>query len=328
VNAVPARRLVPVAIVVLLLVLLSVYYARSRAGSETLVLYGNVDIREVGLGFRVGGRLASLAVDEGDAVTAGQALGELDREPYARDLEEARGNAQALGARVALLKAGYRNEEIARARAQLVEAEAQAKNSDELYARQLGLKGTGASAARSYDEALAQRDAARSRVEAARQALAELERGYRREEIREGEGNLARAEAAAASAAIRLADTRLAAPADGVILTRAAEPGAILAPGATVFSLALARPVWARVYVSEPDLGRAAPGAAVFLVRDGRKDAYHGHVGYVSPTAEFTPKTVETEALRTSLVYRARIIVDDPDAGLRQGMPVTVRFAP
>jgi HlyD family secretion protein len=81
--------------------------------------------------------------------------------------------------------------------------------------------------------------------------------------------------------------------------------------------------------VDESNLGRVAPGADVLLYTDARPGRpYHGKVGYVSPTAEFTPKNVETPELRTALVYRSRIVVSDPDGQLRQGMPVTVHFAP
>ena len=99
-------------------------------------------------------------------------------------------------------------------------------------------------------------------------------------------------------------------------------------PGTPAFSLSLSNPVWVRAYVNEPQLGRFPTGTKVTLHTDSRPDKpYLGVVGFVSPTAEFTPKTVETSDLRTSLVYRLRIGVDTPDAQLRQGMPVTVRLA-
>ena len=113
-----------------------------------------------------------------------------------------------------------------------------------------------------------------------------------------------------------------------MILTRAREVGAIVQPGETVFTLTLASPVWVTTYVSEPTWAVSAR-AEVAVTHDGDPShPYRGHAGFVSPTAEFTPKTVETEELRTRLVYRVRIVVDDPDGGLRQGMPVTVRLPP
>jgi len=132
-----------------------------------------------------------------------------------------------------------------------------------------------------------------------------------------------------AAAKIQLADTELHAPSNGVILTRAQEVGAIVQAGATVLTLSLQTPVWVRAYVDEPHLGDVHPGAKVEVFTDSKPDQpYHGQVGYISPRSEFTPKSVETEELRTSLVYRLRVVVSDPDASLRQGMPVTVKLAP
>jgi len=325
----PTRRVALIALaLVAIAVLAAVIVYRSR-GSGELTLYGNVDIREVTLGFRVAGRLAKLAVDEGDSVRGGQELARLDATPIELELNEARANAAAIGARLTLLRSGYRAEDVEQARAAVAERRAALTNAEQTLGRQEQLRGTGAVAQRLYDDALAARDQARARLKAAEESLAEFERGYRRQEIAEGEANHARAKAAAAQAEQHLADTVLLAPADGVVLTRAVEPGAILAAGTPVFTLSLLAPVWARVYVSEPDLGRVTPGRAVLLYTDARPGRpYHGRVGFVSPTAEFTPKNVETPDLRTALVYRARVVVHDPDASLRQGMPVTVHLAP
>ena len=109
-----------------------------------------------------------------------------------------------------------------------------------------------------------------------------------------------------------------------MIFTRAAEPGAIVAPGQTVLTETVDRPIRIRAYIDEPHLARIAPGMAVKITTDGAARAYHGTVAYIAPTAEFTPKTVQTEDLRADLVYRVRIIVSDPDDALRQGAPVTI----
>lgn len=312
----------------LLVVIAYLVYAHLRS-TPAPALYGNVDIREVTVGFRVAGRLAALRVDEGDPVKAGQELASLDTTPLQLELNEARANATALGKRLALLHAGFRPEEIAVARATVAERRAALLNAEQTLARQGQLAGTGAVAARLYDDALAARDEARARLQAAEATLAEQASGYRRQEIAEGEANHARALAAAAQAEQRLADAKLLAPADGTVLTRALESGAILAAGTPVYTLSLRAPVWARVYVGEAALGTVTAGREVLLYTDSRPDIpYHGHVGFVSPDAEFTPKTVETPELRTALVYRVRVIVSDADASLRQGMPVTVRLAP
>jgi HlyD family secretion protein len=309
--------------------LLGIYLVWGSQGKpHPLTLYGNVDIREVNLGFRVAGRLASLSADEGDTVVAGQELGRLDSEPIQRELREASAALDALRARLQLLKAGYRTEDVEQARATLAERRAALTNAEQALARQTEMRGTGATSQRNLDDAQAARDQALARMNAAATALSQYQRGYRKEEIAEAQANAARAESSLAQSQLRLEDTVLKSPSDGVILTRAAEPGAVLTNGATVFTLSLSRPVWVRAYVGEPDLGTAVPGSQVEILTDSNPShPYHGRIGYVSPTAEFTPKNVETTDLRTALVYRLRIVVSDADSGLRQGMPVTVKLA-
>ncbi len=294
-----------------------------------LTLYGNVDIRDVNLGFRVAGRLMELYRDEGDLVRAGDLLGRLDPGPYEREVREAQATVGALRARYSLLQAGYRKEDIAQARAIVQQRRAVLANAEQILRRRNRLSPTGAASVEANVEALASRDEAAASLKAAEESLRLLENGYRVEEIQEAKNNLEKAEAALSLSRLRLEDTELRSPADGVILTRANEPGAILAVGTTVFALTLTRNVWIRAYVGEEELGRVHPGDPVLIFTDSRPgQPYHGNVGFVSPTAEFTPKTVETPDLRTDLVYRLRIIVNDPDAALRQGMPVTVHFQP
>lgn len=292
-----------------------------------LVMYGNVDIRQTTLGFRVSGRLQSLLFDEGDSVRAGVVLARLDPAPYQHALRQAEANVAVLAARSMQMHAGYRPEEVAQAAATLEQRQAALTDAQALLGRQESLRGSGAASARDYDDALTARNQAQALVKAAREQFDLMRRGYRKEDRIAADAQLAQAQAALAASRLQLQDTVLAAPADGVILTRASEPGTIMATGATLFTLSLTRPVWVRAYVGEPDLGRVAPGTVVEVFTDGRKDKpYSGVIGYVSPSAEFTPKNVETADLRTDLVYRLRIVISNPDSGLRQGMPVTVKL--
>ncbi len=303
------------------------WYERGRSPAP-IELGGNVDIRDVNLSFRVGGRLASLAVDEGATVAAGDTLGRLDDEPFVNALREAEAALAVATARSTLYHEGYRKEDVEQARARLVASEAVLKNTNQTLARERQLITTGATARRGLDDAQAARDRAAADVEVARQAYTAFSRGYRAEEVAEATAEVARAEARLDGARLQLTDTELVAPAAGVVLTRAVEPGTMLAAGATVLTLSLTEPVWIRAYVSETALGRVPPGTAVRIHTDARPDRpYRGVIGFVSPTAEFTPKHVETAELRTALVYRLRVIVTDPDPALRQGMPVSVRLA-
>ncbi|WP_342237693.1 secretion protein HlyD [Inquilinus sp. OTU3971] len=293
---------------------------------DTLTLYGNVDIRQAELGFRVSGRLVEMKLEEGEAVTAGQVLARLDERPFQDSVAAAKASVAARQADLDKLVAGPRAAEIAQARATVAEREADLANAKLAFDRTQELRQKGNAPQSTLDQTLAARDMAQARLEADRQALELLLEGSRAEDIAAGRANLAAAQADLATAETSLADATLKAPADGIILSRVAEPGAIMAPSSVAYVLSLTKPVWIRAYVAEPDLGRVHPGLMVEVMTDTRPDRpYRARIGFVSPVAEFTPKTVQTPELRTDLVYRLRIIVDEPDPALRQGMPVTVR---
>ncbi|HDZ8467941.1 TPA: HlyD family secretion protein [Escherichia coli] len=289
------------AVVVLAAVVAGGYWWYQSRQDNGLTLYGNVDIRTVNLSFRVGGRVESLAVDEGDAIKAGQVLGELDHKPYEIALMQAKAGVSVAQAQYDLMLAGYRDEEIAQAAAAVKQAQAAYDYAQNFYNRQQGLWKSRTISANDLENARSSRAQAKASLEQAQAQLAQAE--------------------------LNLQDSTLVAPSDGTLLTRAVEPGTVLNEGGTVFTVSLTRPVWVRAYVDERNLDQAQPGRKVLLYTDGRPNKpYHGQIGFVSPTAEFTPKTVETPDLRTDLVYRLRIVVTDADDALRQGMPVTVQF--
>ncbi|MCC6851304.1 MAG: secretion protein HlyD [Rubrivivax sp.] len=322
-----ARRIV-VLLVVALAAGAGAYAWMQRAGRSdgTLRLYGNVDIREVQLSFRQPGRVAQMAFDEGDAVTAGARMATLDARPYREALAAADATVQMARAELAKLRRGLRPQEITQAREALNQALAVAGDAERNYRRQSSLLGAGASSERQVDAARAAHERALAAAKAAEAALSQAREGFRREDIAAAEARVAVAEAQRTQAATALADTELVAPAGGTVLARVREPGSMVASQSTVYSLSLDAPVYVRAYVGEPDLGRAAPGTRVVVRSDSSARPYRGRIGFVSPRAEFTPKTVETTDLRTELVYRLRIVVDDADAALRQGMPVTVEL--
>jgi len=302
------------------------YLYSDRGESGPLTLYGNVDIREVDLGFRVPGRLRAMHLEEGERVSAGDLLAELDDEPYAQALRAAIAQVEIADARVALYRSGSRPQEIERAEANVREARAALRNAEQELARQRGLDERGLTSESNVDLAETRRDEAAARLRAAEEALALARAGFRDEEVAAAEAELELARAEADRRRTELDDTRLTAPADGTIITRIREPGSILAAGAPVYTLSLDEPVWIRAYIEEPDLGKIAPGTTAYVETDSSPRRYRARVGFISPRAEFTPKNVETADARADLVYRVRIIVDEADSGLRQGMPVTVVF--
>jgi len=299
-----------------------------RTGNDDslLRLYGNVDIREVRLAFRQPGRVAQMLFDEGDAVTTGTRMAMLDAQPYQEALAAAEGSVRVAQAEVAKLRGGLRPQEIVQAQEALNQARAVAEDAERNYLRQRNLRGSGASSQRTVDAARAARDQTAAGVRAAEAALSQANEGFRSEDIAAAEARLAAAEAARAQAATALSDTELFAPSNGTVIARVREPGSMVASQSAVYSLSLDTPVYVRAYIGEPDLGRIAPGTPVRVHSDSSKDVYQGQVGFISPRAEFTPKTVETTDLRTDLVYRLRVVIDNANAAsaLRQGMPVTI----
>lgn len=136
------------------------------------------------------------------------------------------------------------------------------------------------------------------------------------------------AQAALDLARTALADASLYAPDNGIIQERLLEAGDMASPQRPVYTLAMTDPIWVRVYVKESDLGKVKPGMQAEVATDsypGKR--YQAWVGYISPSAEFTPKSVETTEVRSSLVYQARIFVCNPQGELRLGMPATVTIA-
>ncbi|HSH30400.1 MAG TPA: secretion protein HlyD [Thiohalobacter sp.] len=318
------RWILIIAAVIVLVGLLLWWLLPEREDDGVLRLYGNVDIRELELAFRQPGRLLSMAFDEGDAVAAGEVMAQLDAEPYRERLEAAQAELAAAQAELDKLRRGNRPQEIEQAQEAVNQAQAGYSEANRNFERQAALLESGASSQRTVDAARAARDQAAASLAAARSALALAEEGFRREDIAAGQARVAAAEAALAQARTALADTELVAPAAATVIARVREPGSMVASSTPVYSLSLRDPVYVRAYISEPDLGRIAPRATVRVYTDSSDQAYRGQIGFISPRAEFTPKTVETADLRTDLVYRLRVVVADADQGLRQGMPVTV----
>ncbi|HEX8986868.1 MAG TPA: efflux RND transporter periplasmic adaptor subunit [Rhodocyclaceae bacterium] len=305
------------------------FATRNHADNATeLVLHGNVDIRQVELAFNASGRVEQVLVQEGDRVQKGQLLARLDTTRLRLALDQAKALADAQRSVVAKLKAGSRPEEIRQAAAERDAAQASARDARQVYARQLDLVARHFVSKQQADTAKNVLDGAEERLRAAEQAYRLVVVGPRKEDVAAAEANLAAQTAAVAGLERDIAEGELHAPDDGIIENRVLEPGDMASPQKTVFTLALTDPRWIRVYLPETALGRVPAGARASIATDSHPDRkLAGWVGYISPTAEFTPKTVETPELRTSLVYQARVFACDGKETLRQGMPATVTIA-
>lgn len=291
----------------------------------TIHLYGNVDLREVQLAFHATGRVRNVLVEEGAKVHAGQLIAELDPDRYSESVDRAVAQAGAQERVVAELLAGSRPEEIQAARARVQAAQASLADAEQIHRRAAALAKSQYVSRQKLETAEAALKSAQANLDAQRQALELALKGPRQETIDAARAKLKADQALHRLTERELADTRLCAPTAGVIQNRILEPGDMAFPQTPVVTLALNDPVWARVYVSEADLGKLFPGMRADVMTDSFPDkTYQGWVGFISPTAEFTPKQVETTELRSKLVYRVRVYVCNPNNELRLGMPVTV----
>ena len=304
-----------------------VYQNWKHREQDVLELHGNVDIRQVNLGFRVSGRIQEMRREEGDDVHAGDVIAVLDQGPYQNQVDFARAQLAQQMANLTKEQNGNRAEEIAQARAQVELAKANLANAEATLKRQMDLARTSVISRQDYDNATMTRDVNKAQFASA-QANLDLENaGWRAEDIEAAQAQADNARANLQSAQLNLSDCQLLAPTDGYIITRALEPGAIVAAGTTAYSMCLYSPVWIRTYIDERDLGRIYPGMKALVFTDTNPTKpYEGQIGFISPIAEFTPKTVQTRELRTDLVFRLRVIIQNPDRYLRQGMPVTIKL--
>ncbi|MDD7442148.1 MAG: HlyD family efflux transporter periplasmic adaptor subunit [Sutterellaceae bacterium] len=303
----------------------------NSADTGRLLLHGNVDIREVSLAFEESGRVARMMRDEGERVAKGDVIAELDTRTLELELAEAEASLRASEQEVLRLHHGNRPQEIAKGRADVRAAEAEARRRAkdlERYETLARAPGGRAVSEQSLDAARSADRVAREKLASARKSLELLEIGPRKEDILAAEAKRDQVKAGIALLRHRISLGKLVAPEDAVVRTRLLEPGDMASSAKPVYRLAITTPKWVRVYVSEKDLGRVKPGAPAEVTTDSDSSRpVPGRVGYISSVAEFTPKTVQTEDLRTSLVYEVRVLVEDGDSRLRLGQPADVRIS-
>ncbi len=294
--------------------------------SNELQLYGNLDLRQVNLAFNGNERIETVLVREGDRVKKGQVVGTLEMERLKASEAQAEARAEAQRHVVGRLKNGTRPEEIDQARANVNAAQAELTNTRLNYERLKKAASGGATSRQDLDTAQAAFEVAQAKLRVNQKALDLAVIGPRKEDIAEARATLLADEAELAVTKQTLVYATLVSPTNGVVQNRILEPGEMASPQRAVLSIAITDPKWVRVYAEEPDLGKIRMGMTAAVTTDsfpGKK--YDGWVGFISPVASFTPKTVETTDLRTSLVYEVRIFVKDPADELRLGMPATVQ---
>lgn len=306
------------------------WWGRPAPLAPPVVLHGNVDLRQVELALNNSERITEVLVQEGDAVKRGQVMARSDTSRLKPQEAQAEAAVDAERAVVDKVHHGSRPQEIAQAQATVAADQADHLNADQQWKRLIALSTLSIGRAISQqdlDSAKAAADASQGRLTAAQQGLELVTIGPRAEDIAHEEADLRVKEAQLLLMHQLVADSELIAPCEAVVRSRLLEPGEMASPQRPIVTLAILNPKWIRAYIAESDLGIVHAGTAASILIDGFPGKpLSGWVGFISSVAEFTPKTVQTEELRSSLVYEIRVFVNDPQDDLRLGMPATVQM--
>jgi HlyD family secretion protein len=295
---------------------------RPKPPSNLLKVSGNIEAHESLVGFKVPGRIVALPIEEGQTAEPGTLLARLDDADYLQRVKIDEATLKVKQDELALALAGTRHQEIQSAHQAVLDAQADLRLKQVDYRRAESLFKEDALSAQSRDIAATDLARARARYESAKQAYDQAVEGTRKEQIAIHRADVGQAEQNLILARIELDYTVLRAPESGVILVRQAELGEVVAPGTPIVTLADLDHVWLRAYVNETDLGRVRWGQAVEVTTDTYPGkSYRGRISFISSSAEFTPKTVQTQQERVTLVYRIKVDLENPRHELKPGMP-------
>lgn len=304
--------------------LIPLLFAASCAKQATgpIRLSGNIEATDAQVSFKVAGRVVERPVDEGQVVRAGELIARLDDSELKQEVARQEAQVAVAQAQLREFATGFRPEEVAQAQAAAEAAKAESDRAAADLVRQKALLEREVISRREFDASLSAADASAARLRQARENLALFHRGYRSEKVEAAGASLRQAEASLELARTKLAEARVASPLDGVVLSKSVEVGEFVSPGTPVVTVSDLSRVWLRAYVDGADLGRVKLGQKVRVRTDSFPGkAYEGSVSYISPEAEFTPKTVQTKKERVRLVYRIKIDLENPARELKPGMP-------
>jgi HlyD family secretion protein len=325
------RIVIPTVILLAVIAAGAFFFSRRDAGaSDDLSASGTVEATEARLGFQSPGRITSIEVREGDRVAAAQVLARLDHAELDARLAQARARIASAAAQLAELQRGFRSEEIAQAEAAVSAARERLADARRDQARTNTLYEGGAVSPEARQKAATAAEIAEAQVRQASEQLLLLQRGPRLERIEAARAQQAEAQAAAEAVEAQLANAMITSPHPGVVTVRHREPNEIVSSGQPVVTVMNPGDRWVRIYVPEHRIGAVHVGDRASIRSDTFPDkSYRGAVTYISPEAEFTPKTVQTAEERVRLVYAVKVRIEgDPALELKPGMPADVVLAP
>ena len=317
------RILLIVIIVVIIAGLLYYFFTRNKEeGNDFIKVSGNIEATEVDVGFKIAGRIVNRFFEEGDWVDNGKVLAKLDDEDLRNRLEVARAMLMSAQARLSKLLAGSRPEEIREAEAALNQAKFDLENKQAHYERMKPLFERGVIPMETLDNAEAGFKIAKASFQRATENYLLVKEGPRKEDIEDGRAQVDQARASVKLNETQLNYTTLYSPISGVVLVKSGEIGEVVNPGTSIVTLADIENVWLKAYIPETDLSKVKWGQEVIVTTDLRpKKEYKGKISFISSQAEFTPKQIQTEKERVTLVYRIKVDISNPDHELKPGMP-------
>ena len=323
----PAR-LIPIVLLLAAVGALGWWLLRADGADAGTTASGTVEVTEADLGFRTGGRIESVAVEEGADVALGDTLAVLESAELAASLSAAEAAAEGARARLSELEAGPRREERAQLAAAVRIAERRFEEAERDRERAENLFAGGAVSRQQRDAAATAAEVAEQALAQAREALQLAVEGTRPEQIAAARAAVQQAEAQQARARATLTDAVVVAPFAGRVTVKHREPGEVVAPGAPVITLQDPSDRWVRIYVREDRIGGVHIGQAAVIRSDTYEDrTYEGRVSVIGTEAEFTPRNVQTQEERTRLVYPVKVrIIGDPNFELKPGVPADVEL--
>jgi len=317
------RILLIVIIAVIIAGLLYYFFTRDKKeGNDFIKVSGNIETTEVDVGFKISGRIVSLSLQEGDWVENGKILAKLDDEDLHHRFELAKATLNSAQAKLNKLLAGSRPEELREAEAALHQAQFDLENKQAHYERMKVLFEGHVIPKETLDNAEAGYKIAKATVQRATENYKLVKEGPRKEDIEDAKAQVEQARASLKLAEIQLSYTVLNSPLSGVVLVKSSEMGEVVNPGTSIITLADLENVWLKAYIPETDLSKVKWGQEVIVTTDLRpKKEYKGKISFISSQSEFTPKSIQTEKERVTLVYRIKVDIPNPDRELKPGMP-------
>lgn len=294
----------------------------SRRPRNELKLSGNIEAHQSLVSFKVTGRIVELPVDEGMTLKKGDLLARLDSDDYRQQVQVDEATMRVRDKQLALGLAGSRVQEIEAAHQSILDARADLDQKNKDFRRYDALYEKDEISAQIRDQAATAATRAQATLDRLEQIYNQLVEGTRKEELDVDRSNVQQAHQNLEMSRIRLSYTVLRAPFNGIILVRQAELGEVVSPGTPIITLADLDHIWLRVYLPETELGKVHWGQDVEVRTDTYPGkVYRGRISVISSEAEFTPKSVQTEKERVTLVYRIRVDVENPNYELKPGMP-------